>query len=86
MQIRSIHHSKQRILHLIHGKSLCKVYTLMSLHTYKIQNHNANTRLLQLRHVISLPPEVYKRCNYPASILLPYLNYSIYSTVRTYNI
>src|SRR6218665_204301 len=77
---------KQRILHLRHGKLLCEVYNLMSPPTYKIQNHNANTRLLLLKHDISPPLQVYKRCNYPASILLPYLNHSIYSTLRTYYI
>jgi len=45
---------KHCILHLKHANTQCKVHNLMSLHTYKIQNHNANIQLLQLKHAITL--------------------------------
>src|SRR6218665_1165497 len=55
--------------------TLCRAYNLMSLHTYKVQNHNASTS---------------KTCHFDTypnlrEILLKYLKQSISSPLTTYN-
>src|SRR6218665_1160771 len=55
--------------------TLCRAYNLMSLHTYKVQNHNASTS---------------KTCHFDTyqnlqEILLKYLKQSVSSPLTTYN-